>query len=378
MASLRVVHLRSTEQLRAFASPWDNLWSRSTTILPTARADVVAHWVDRLADGAPLHAIGVESDGRWLAAIPLVESRLKRVLKVGRLPCNEWAWAGDLLLERDASDQALDRLIDALFNLSLPLLWFDGVPLSQPHWQRFLAALDRRGRAYSHHERFRIGIVDLNGDWDSYETQWSSSHRRQMRKMVRRAEELGGVTLDVQRPTDPKVLERVLQTGFEVEDRSWKGRDGTSVLKTPVMHEYLCELAGLLAEMGHLELRFLMLQDRPIAFEYGLVSKGCYFSPKVGYDEDFAHLSPGQLLRLKMMEPFFQDADRTAWDFLGPLVPATERWTTGSYAIERLVVASGASGRFAVRAYRDWWPTVRRLREQWQTKRAPAAEAVSP
>ncbi|MEX2139488.1 MAG: GNAT family N-acetyltransferase [Pirellulales bacterium] len=365
MTQFAVLHLRSPGEVRESAAPWDDLWRRSGVTLPTARAALVAHWVQQLAPERRFHALAIEGDGRWLAALPLVESRLRQIVKVGRLPSNEWSWAGDLLLDPDATAEVLERLIDAIVELSLPLLWFDGVPLGQPHWQRFLDALRRRGIAYERHERFRIGLVDLTNNWDAYQAAWSGNFRRQMRKMTRRADELGGVALSVHRPTDAAELERLLQLGFAVEDRSWKGRDGTSVLKSPEMHQYLCEQAGLLNNLGHLELFFLEFDGQPIAFEYGMLGKRTYFSPKVGYDDEYSHLSPGQLLRLKMTEQFFADPARDTWDFLGPLVEATDRWTTSAYAIERLVVATGGiSGRLALRAYRDWWPAVRRLRDR--------------
>ncbi len=370
MPDYHIIHLRSAEDLRNAAPAWDNLWQRSEVTLPTARAALVAHWVETLAPEQPFHAIAIEAGGRWVAALPLVESRLKGMIKVGRLPCNEWSWAGDLLLD-PAVPEAVECLIDGIGGLRLPLLWIDGAPLEQPHWQQFLSALDRRGIGFARHERFKIGLVDLTQPLETYQAGWSSNFRRQMRKMSRRADELGGARLAVHRPANNDKLDQLLQIGFEVEDRSWKGRDGTSVLKSPAMHKYLREQAALLAELDHLELTFLEFADKPIAFEYGMTSKGTYFSPKVGYDEAYAHLTPGQLLRLKMVERFFADTDRTTWDFLGPMVEATERWTTRTYGIERLVVAmGGAQGRLALRAYRDLWPAVRRLRERWRSRRA--------
>ena len=374
MTQFEVLHLRSPAEVRESAADWDNLWLRSGVTLPTARAALVAHWVERLAPERQFHTLAVKHNGQWLAALPIVESRLRRLMKVGRLPFNEWSWAGDLLLDPEATPEILDRLIDAIGELALPMLWFDGVPLEQPHWQQFLDALRRRGIEYQRHERFHIGIVDLTQDWAAYQAGWSGNFRRQMRKMTRRADELGGAALAIHRPNNAAELERLLQLGFEVEDRSWKGRDGTSVLKSPVMHQYLCEQAELLGQMGHLELVFLEFEGKPIAFEYGMLSKRTYFSPKVGYDEAYSHLTPGQLLRLKMMEQFFADPARDTWDFLGPLVEATDRWTTSTYSIERLVVATGGiSGRLALRAYRDWWPAVRRLRERCRTSPTPAS-----
>jgi hypothetical protein len=104
------------------------------------------------------------------------------------------------------------------------------------------------------------------------------------------------------------------------------------------------------------------------------MSKGWYFSPKVGYDEEYSHLTPGQLLRLKLTERFFADRERRGWDFLGPLVEATKKWTTSSYAVARLVVSTGRLGGDAfLHAYRHWWPALRRLRE-----RARGEEAGEP
>jgi CelD/BcsL family acetyltransferase involved in cellulose biosynthesis len=375
-ASLQLLHFRTAAELRAAAAEWDDLWQRSTTTLPTARAALVAHWVDKLSAGQPFHAIAVQQNGRFVAAMPLIETRLKGLLKAARLPCNEWSWAGDLLLDPDASADVLNCLIAGLEKYS-PLLWFEGVPLSQPHWQRFLVALQERGIDYARRERFAIGLVDLGNDWAGYQAAWSGNFRRQMRKMTRRAEELGGVSLVVHRPTDAAELARLLQLGFEVEDRSWKGQEGTSVLKSPQMHSYLREQATLLAQAGQLELYFLEYENKPIAFEYGISAKRTYFSPKVGYDEAYSHLSPGQLLRLKMMERFFADRSCDTWDFLGPLVEATERWTTGSYKIERLLVATGGvSSRLALRTYRDWLPAARRLRERW-SKAGKSQSAVN-
>ncbi len=193
--------------------------------------------------------------------------------------------------------------------------------------------------------------------------------------MSRRAEEVGGASLAVYRPTDEQVVNELLDRGFGVEDRSWKGREGTSILKTPVMNRFLRKQAALLAELGHLELVFLEFDGRAIAFELGWSSKGWYFSPKVGYDEEYSHLTPGQLLRLKLAERFFGDRERNSWDFLGPLVDATEKWTTASYAIDRLVVSTGGvSGDAFMHAYRHWWPALRRLRNR--TRGGVAAESA--
>ena len=80
-SGVQLLHLRSAQQLRDVAAAWDDLWQRSAVTLPTARASMVVHWVERLAPERPFHALAVERDGRLLAALPLIETRLKSVLR---------------------------------------------------------------------------------------------------------------------------------------------------------------------------------------------------------------------------------------------------------------------------------------------------------
>ena len=79
-----------------------------------------------------------------------------------------------------------------------------------------------------------------------------------------------------------------MRRAFEIEDRGWKATQGTSVLRSPRVFEYFCRQARQLAQWDQLELTFLKLAGQPIAFEFGNRSKRTYFSPKVGFDENFS------------------------------------------------------------------------------------------
>jgi CelD/BcsL family acetyltransferase involved in cellulose biosynthesis len=95
-------------------------------------------------------------------------------------------------------------------------------------------------------------------------------------------------------------------------------------------------------------LSFLDLDDRAIAFEYGWLSKGVYHSLKVGFDEAYARLSPGQLLRCLMLKRFFAEGEVSIVDYLGPLSDATGKWATRAYPVSRLIMANGAVGRLVL------------------------------
>ena len=168
----------------------------------------------------------------------------------------------------------------------------------------------------------------------------------------------GELTLNVLRDVRPENIESLLRRGFEVECRSWKGAKGTAVLNSPTIFNFYCRQARQLAEWGQLQLTFLELAGRPIAFEFGWNAKGVYCSPKVGYDEEFRHLTPGQLLRQELLQRFFADPDQKLFDFVGPLAEATAKWITRSYPVGRLVVSTQCPGSRALlgalRRYRVW------------------------
>jgi CelD/BcsL family acetyltransferase involved in cellulose biosynthesis len=252
--------------------------------------------------------------------------------------------------------------------LPWPLLWFETAPLAAPRWQKFLAALQFVGASFAANKKFDIGTIEiatqLHHNWEAYQAAWSGNHRRHMRKALRKANEEGGVELDVCRPTSPSEVERLLLDGFEVEHRSWKGGEHTSVLCHPQVLRFYQQQATALAQHGLLELTFLRYEGQSIAFEYGWRAKETYFTPKVGYDNAYARFSPGQLLRYLRFERAFAQRELRRVDFLGPLSDATAKWATSTYPVSRLVVETGGSGgRALLWAYQNLWGPVRHWRK---------------
>lgn len=387
MPALRVVRYDSVAALRDAEGAWDDLWERSDATLPTGRAELIAQWIEQFAPQGRFIALAIEHDGQLVAALPLLERRIKRLVSAGTLPWNDWCWAGDLLVDPDADVPAvLSALVGEIRGLSWPILWFDTIPYETFRWRQLLAALEREKHSYALQERFRFGTVEiveqLACDQAFYQAAWSGNHRRHMRKSLRRANEQGGVLLDIRRPHTPEEVEALLREGFEVEARSWKGRRGTSVINSPEMWQFYLRQAIQMARYGTLELVFLRHQDRAIAFEYGWKSKGIYFTPKVGYDDTYSCLSPGQLLRYLLLEQVFARPDRRAIDFLGPLSKATATWATSSYPVGRLAVDTGGrGGRMLLWGLRDVWGRVSALcRKQtsaeWETLQLDKPAAV--
>ncbi|MHC4177343.1 MAG: GNAT family N-acetyltransferase, partial [Planctomycetota bacterium] len=315
MSPPRLVHIASVDQLRAAAPAWDDLWQRSQSTLPTLRAGPVAQWLGQFAPRADFHALAVEDQGQWVAALPLVGRRIARLIDAGALPLNEWSSNGDLLLDTTAeTDAALDVLVAATAQLPWQLSWLEEVAIDAPRWKAFAAALARARVAAHFQEQLQMGRIEIDHDWEAYRRGWSRKHRQQMARHARRLAGRGDVQLKVLSQLSPEEVEGWVRRGFEVEDRSWKGAVGTSVLRTPGMFTFFTRQAEQLARWGQLELVFLECGGHAVAFSYGLAAKGVYHSLKVGYDPEYARYSPGQLLRYYLYRSLYADPRRRAID----------------------------------------------------------------
>jgi hypothetical protein len=191
---------------------------------------------------------------------------------------------------------------------------------------------------------------------------------------LRKLEAMGELRLLTLAELAPAAVAPWMLRAFQIEDRSWKGAAGSSVLRAPGMFALLVQQAEQLARWGQLELHFLQCGGRPIAFAYGSSAKGIYHSCKIGYDPDYAPFSPGQVLRYQMLEQFHGDPRRRALDCQGPMTDAHSKWRPAVYTVGRFAVALGPLGRALLYAYRYCWPYARRLRGGSAPHRTSGAE----
>lgn len=366
------VHLlQDIDELRFAAELWDDLWFRSATGAPSARAELIAQWLEHFSQNKRFCAVVVEQAGKFLAALPLVSHRVLGLIESAGLPSNGWSVSGDLLLDESTHiDAVLDQLVEATKRLGWPALWLDQVPFEELRWQKFKAALTRAGVPHCIREHYRVGQVGISEDWKSYEGKLNGDHRRNRNRYFRMLEKAGRTELRVHSGLKPAEVAALLQTGFEIEDRSWKSANGTSVLKTPGMFEVYCCQAQQLAEWGQLELVFLHHNDTPIAFDYGWRSKSTHFLCKLGYDDAYRQYGPGQQMIHRLLQRFHEDGEHRLLDFWGPMVPWNESWSTTSYPVGRLVAQlSPIVGRGLFQAYSQWQPKLRQAKDRWKHKR---------
>lgn len=362
MTQLELGYLRSADELCGVAPAWNALWQRSDVNTPLARAECVAQWLEHFGRGGEFLALVVKRGEAFLAALPLVGPRSAWFHSRGGLPANHWSLCGDFLLDGADDEAAVCQLLaEGLNQAPWPLVCLAPVAYTARRWRLLAAATAGRGLMTLAVDCDGVGQVRLDGSWQNYLAGRSGNHRRYLQKARRRAERAGELSLEVHTQAPAAEIEALLRRGCEIEDRSWKGAAGTSILRSPRIFECYVEQAKRLAESRHLQLTFLRHCGRPIAFEYGCRAKRTYFSPKVGYDEAYARFSPGQLLRALLFERFFAAGELDLVDFWGPLSDATAKWTTDPYRVGKLWIAPRRpfsrlllAGYAALRPARQW------------------------
>ncbi len=343
---VRVERITSVQSLRERASEWDDLWERSSVHSPAARAEPTSLWLEHFAPHARLRCLTVWRDGRMEAALPLYRELTGRILPTLRLPRNGWAASGDLLVDADAPEAVYDSLARELSRLSSGLLWLTLAPYETPSWARLRAAMTRAGMPLLLEKQYDIPQVELAADWETYDHSRDGDARRSRNRYARMMERDGGAELEVHSQFGPGDLERLLRRGFEIEDRSWKGEEGSSVLKRPGLFDFTLRQARYYAELGALRLVFLKLAGEPIAFNYQYRSRRTQFCEKLGYDQQFRKYGPGRQMIMRLLQDLHADPECRILDFAGRLMEWNAEWATSTYPVGRIIAAPrGMMGR---------------------------------
>ena len=330
---------------------WDQLLSASGEFMPTIRRDCLKSFLATFAKTHRFETATVYERGDLKAALPLVLQR-RRGISVASLPVNTWMKCGDLLSDDSRCNKRdFDELADKALATGAWLLDFSWARESKA-WNQLLQAFERRGCHVDRRQMFDVGTIATDGDWDAYLASRSSGHRKSMRSSLRKLEQLGKVTFERHRSVgDDHVLEQLMTEAFHVENLGWKGTENSSVRSNPSIEMFFQGVGRSLNESGMLELQFLRVDGRPIAFEWGYVAHGVYYSHKVGFDPEFARYSPGQLLVFKQLQDYFAGDEVHQVDAMGILSEATARWTTGQYSMNRYRVSgSGLIPRVALQS----------------------------
>lgn len=167
--------------------------------------------------------------------------------------------------------------------------------------------------------------VELSGSWQRYYDGLPSRLRNIIRRAHRALGKLGRVEFEFIKPSPAQVAE-MLQSAFDVELRSWKGRAGSAVLQRPNLRQFFVDYAARAAARDELLVSFMRFDGAPIAMQVAGTSRRTYWQLKIGYDETHSKHLPGLQLQLETLRWSFEHGLAT-YEFLGTDEPWLREWT---------------------------------------------------
>lgn len=213
--------------------------------------------------------------------------------------------------------------------------------------------------------------LDCSGDVTHALRDVSKSHRVNVRRLMRRARELG--RLDYEAVTEPDQLDTAFDEFLRVEDSGWKAEQGSAIRLHADLVAFYRSLMQQFGARGECRINLLRLNGEVIAAQFGLISGGQLNLLKIGYAHKHANLAPGHLIMQHTIESLCADAALDRLSFV-TRPPWAALWKPESTAVEHHVVfRSSWAGRLLRQAVRLWQRRPRKAGSN--ALRAPAEPA---
>ncbi len=307
-------------------------------------------WRSAFGEGA-LRLVTARRGDRLVGLVPMQARR-----GAWRSPTNAHTPGFDLLV-LDA--EAREALSGALFADRVRDLTAAPLEASGPALRALREAAREHGYRTFVRPASRAPYLRLTGDLRVHEGSLSRNLRHDVQRRLRRLCEEGVVSVELS--DGGARLDDLLEEGFRVEARSWKGRRGTAIAAAGETTRFYTGLARWAASVGWLRLAFLRLDGRAIAFQLDLESRSRYYSLKIGYDPEFRRFSPGKLLAYMMVSRAVTSG-LEAYELLGTDEPWKDRWTElGREQVTFRAFSPSPAGRLASSTFAYGRPLVRKI-----------------
>jgi len=306
-------------RLRDLRSDWNRL--------ATANLFLSWEWLDcwwrHFGSGAEL-CVQVAWDGPELAA----------GLALGRRGRHAWALANretDLFRPIGRSHEDMASVLHAAANGGWSRLTLPAVPIHDGTAERMARALREEGWLVDETFKEICPFVDTTGDFEEYRRRLSSNARGQLRNYRRRLDREGEVEVTtLAAPAADEPLDALLEQCFALEAAGWKGRAGGAIAAEEKLVGFWQDLFRRFFDLGSLRISLMRLDGVLIAFSLEVLHSQRLYLLKTSYDERYGRFSPGNLLRMAIIEASFGDDEIVAHEFLGPMLRWKERYATDS------------------------------------------------
>lgn len=161
-------------------------------------------------------------------------------------------------------------------------------------------------------QRYRRCYADLSLGFEAYLAGFSSKSRSTLKRKVRRWTERSGGALDLRCYRTPAEVDEFHRLARAVSARTYQERLLDAGL--PQSEEALARMRSL-AAADAMRGWILFLEGQPVSYLYAPAEGGTLIYAYLGYDPDFADLSPGTVLQFEAMRQLMGEGRFRLFDF---------------------------------------------------------------
>lgn len=261
------------------------------------------------------HVLGIFKNDKLLVVAPMhsvLESFRITTLSALRSSANGYSPSGGVVVSAHATPKDQCKAMQLLSEESnFELFRVYKLPQNEAESLCTIASESRRFRS-GMEAVMSTPIIELTGNWEEYLATRSRSHRKSMRRKVKRIEKQAKVELVVsvlKSCKDPLFAEIV-----RISERSWKKKEGADLRTDVFAKNFLRELLGRQASRRNIKIWLLKVDGLAIAYELHVESGGTIYPIRADYDMAYSHLSPGQVLLQMVLKSLFEDPSALCYD----------------------------------------------------------------
>lgn len=181
-------------------------------------------------------------------------------------------------------------------------------------------------------QRQHCDYLTCRNGYSEVDGKLASNFRRNLRRLRRRAEELG--KLEYQSSRDPRELERLFDLFMEVEASGWKGDtgQGSAIRCQPRVEAFYRTLISEYSATNACAINLLLLNGTCIAGQFCLLTNDVLYLLKIGYHESYSQIAPGYLLLDEVLKKYADGRQVHSVNFVTD-PPWTHLWRAASLAV---------------------------------------------
>jgi len=340
-----IVEHRGTLGLRQLESDWKRLHEATPGRARYHAYEAHAAYVNHLCASPDRFRYLAVSDGQQVRAIWPLEARIENALRfpipVWGLPLHPHWSVGDVVcpddeLRRDLVPFVVRHLRAAPEGRQLLVL--GPSPANSGIWGGLRALHGEDGCL---HASTPSCYFDCTKSYDVLMARLTGHFRRNLRSHSKRL--LSFPDARFVSVSDKEGLARALNDFMEVEASGWKGEQGTRSairLHAPLTAFYRDLAASMTRKGDGCEINSLYVDGRCIASQFCVYTGEDYTMLKIGYDQEYARLGPGQLLLQHTLRRCCEDAQIARLDLVSDATWSSD-WKTELAPMNQAHVALG-------------------------------------